>query len=117
MLTLRKILLFKPLYFGIFILSILYILLSLNYESKSLYQGSETEISGIVETISINNDDNSLKMTIKAKEKILTTYYFKSQTELDQLKNNIHLGDYLKINGQLKLPHSTQNFYSFSYTT
>ena len=113
MITLRKILLFKYLYITIFLISLLYLFITINIDYTSKYEGSETTIIGEVSNLSY--DGNKLTITLNAKEKIIATYYFDTKEHLNNTKNTLLLGDTIKLEGELKEPISSNNFYSFSY--
>ena len=113
MITLRKILLFKYLYITIFLISLLYLFITINIDYTSIYEGSETTIIGEVSNLSY--DGNKLTITLNAKEKIIATYYFDTKEHLNNTKNTLLLGDTIKLEGELKEPISSNNFYSFSY--
>ena len=112
---LRKILLRRILYYLIFILCLIYLLIYLNIEQTSSFQEGEATISG--EILSLEFSGNKLSMRIKTlvKEKIDANYYFQSEEELIDTKKSLSLGDTVTIKEELKIPKTTQNFYSFSY--
>ena len=112
---LRKILLHRLPFYLIFILCLIYLLIYLNIEQTSSFQEGETTISG--EILSLEFSGNKLSMRIKTlvKEKIDANYYFQSEEELIATKKSLSLGDTVTIKGELKIPKTTQNFYSFSY--
>ena len=84
---------------SIFLLSIL----KINFcPLKSKYQKNETTFIGKV--ISYKIDGDKLSITIKAKEKIIANYYFKTKKEKDYYKSTLHLGNKIKLTGTLTLP-------------
>lgn len=111
--TLRKILLFKSLYITIFLISLLYLFITINIDYSSKYEGSETNVIGMISNLSY--DGNKLTITLKTKEKIIATYYFDTKEHLNNTKNTLSLGDTVKLEGELNKPISSNNFYSFSY--
>ena len=56
-----------------------------------------------------------MRIKTLVKEKIDANYYFQSEEELIATKKSLSLGDTVTIKGELKIPKTTQNFYSFSY--
>ena len=66
--TLRKILLFKSLYITIFLISLLYLFITINIDYSSKYEGSENNVIGMISNLSY--DGNKLTITLKTKEKI-----------------------------------------------
>ena len=56
--------------------------------SVSSNYSNETEIYGIITDYKI--DGNQLTMQIKAKEKIIVTYYFNSETEKKYYQKNLN---------------------------
>ena len=113
MITLRKILLFKSLYITIFLISLLYLFITINIDYTSKYEGSESFVTGSISNLSY--DGNKLTITLNAKEQIIATYYFDTKEHLNNIKNTLSLGDTIKLEGELKEPISSNNFYNFSY--
>ena len=113
MLKLRKILLYKKLYYIVFAISLIYLLIYLNINFKSKYKKTEQVIIASITDIKYNG--NQLTLRLKGKEQLLATYYFSSKSDLLKTKKNLELGDKLKLKGSLKKPKETSNFYSFSY--
>ena len=113
MITLRKILLFKYLYITIFLISLLYLFITINIDYTSKYEGSESFVTGSISNLSY--DGNKLTITLNAKEQIIATYYFDTKEHLNNIKNTLSLGDTIKLEGELKEPISSNNFYNFSY--
>lgn len=70
-------------------------------------------MTGIIQEISF--DGSYLAMTIKGKEKIMTSYYAKTEEELMLLKKELSLGDTILLKGAFITPNTTKNFNSFSY--
>ena len=113
MIILRKILLFKSLYITIFLISLLYLFITINIDYTSKYEGSEKFVVGSISNLSY--DGNKLTINLKAKEQIIATYYFDTKKHLNDIKNTLSLGDTIKLEGELKKPISSNNFYGFSY--
>lgn len=63
----------------------------------------------------IKINGNQLKMEVKAKEKIIMTYYFKTEQEKEYYLKNLELGDEIHSYGKLVQPSSKCNFLSFNY--
>ena len=65
---------------------------------NSIYDNNQKEVVGIISKIIINDDN--IKLTLKSKEDIIVTYYYKSKEEI----NNLKLGLKVKVFGELKKP-------------
>ena len=65
---------------------------------NSIYDNNQKEVVGIISKIII--DDDNIKLTLKSKEDIIVTYYYKSKEEI----NNLKLGLKVKVFGELKKP-------------
>ena len=115
LIKLRKILLFKSIYITLFIISLTYLVIYINIDFTSSLEGSETKIDG--EVLSIKYQGNKMTLTLKTKEKLIATYYFDTEEELNKTKKELSLGDTLTLEGELNEPISSQNFYGFSYPT
>ncbi len=115
MIKLRKILLFKSIYITLFIISLIYLVIYINIDFTSSFEGSETKVDG--EVLSIKYQGNKMTLTLKTIEKLIATYYFDTEEELNKIKNELSLGDTLTLEGELKTPISSKNFYGFSYPT
>ena len=115
LIKLRKVLLFKSIYITLFIISLIYLVIYINIDFTSKFEGSETEVEGVIE--SIEYQGNKMTLTLKTKEKLIATYYFDTEEELNKTKKELSLGDTLTLEGELKSPISSQNFYGFSYPT
>ena len=115
MIKLRKVLLFKSIYITLFIISLIYLVIYINIDFTSKFEGSETKVEGVIE--SIKYQGNKMTLTLKAKEKLIATYYFDTEEELHKTKKDLSLGDTLTLKGELTNPISSKNFYGFSYPT
>lgn len=115
MIKLRKILLSKYIYITLFIISLIYLVIYINIDFTSKFEGSETKVDG--EVLSIKYQGNKMTLTLKTKEKLIATYYFDTEEELNKTKKELSLGDTLTLEGELKSPISSKNFYGFSYPT
>ncbi len=107
---LKTTLLFKVL-ICLVILWCLFNIFIVKYSSK--YVGNETSIEGNI--LNYNFDDNLLKMTIKAKEKIIVNYRIKSEEEKLNLEETLGFNDYVILNGILKKPLENYIPNVFSY--
>ena len=115
MIKLRKVLLFKSIYITLFIISLIYLVIYINIDFTSKFEGSETKVEGVIE--SIEYQGNKMTLTLKTKEKLIATYYFDTEEELNKTKKELSLGDTLTLKGELNEPISSKNFYGFSYPT
>lgn len=115
MIKLRKILLSKYIYITLFIISLVYLVIYINIDFTSKFEGGETKIDGVLE--SIKYQGNKMTLTLKTKEKLIATYYFDTEEELNKTKKELSLGDTLTLEGELTKPISSKNFYGFSYPT
>ena len=112
---LRKVLLFKSIYITLFIISLIYLVIYINIDFTSKFEGSETKVEGVIE--SIEYQGNKMTLTLKTKEKLIATYYFDTEEELHKTKKELSLGDTLTLKGELNDPISSKNFNGFSYPT
>ena len=97
------------LYKILFILLITFVyatIYAINYKSKF---SNETKIYGYIDNYSI--EDSKLTIELNSKEKIICIYYFKDIKEINKLK----LGDYIKLDGNLKPIKISTNFNTFDY--
>ena len=113
MLKLRTLLLLDKLYYLIFILVIIITIINIKIPRTSLYDSSITEVTGKI--ISQSIEGNKLKLIIKNKEKLIVNYYFKEEQEKNLYQTTFHLGDYIKVEGELIEPKSATTKYLFDY--
>ena len=113
MLKLRTILLYNKLYYIIISITLLVTIVNTLIPRKSIYNENITKLKAQIITSSIDGD--KLKLTIKNKEKLLLTYYFKSQTEKDNYRKKYQLGDYIEVEGELSSPKNNTTNYLFNY--
>ncbi len=113
MLRLRKILLYDSMYYLFFLIFLIIAIYRIQLPLKTNYSVNQNQIEGKV--IDINIDGNQLDLIIKNKEKIKSTYYFKTLTEKKKVTENINLGDYLLLKGQLKRPPKSKTKGLFDY--
>lgn len=115
MIKLRKVLLHKSIYITLFIISLIYLVIYINIDFTSKFEGSESSVTGKVE--SIKYQGNKMTLTLKTKEKLIANYYFDTEEELNKTKEELSLGDTLTLEGELTKPISSLNFHGFSYPT
>ncbi len=113
MIILRKILLFKYLYILLFIISLIYLVIYINIDFASKFKEGDFKVEATV--LNIKYQGNKMTLTLESLEKFIATYYFTSLNELKKIKNELSLGDVLKLEGEFFKPSSNYNFYSFSY--
>ena len=89
----------------IFIYSLLYITFS-RYSKDNYFEGTITDLY---------IDGNYLSMIVNGKEKLQTSYYFKSIEDKEMFISNYKLGDYISVIGTLQEPKSNTNFNGFNY--
>ena len=85
----------------------------LSIKRYSIYNDNQTIFNLIVDKYSI--DEDKLTIYLKSKETLIGTYYFKTKKEQLYFKNNIKLGDKLKIYGILSKPsiNKTDNLFNY----
>ena len=83
------------------------------FKYSSKYVGNETNISGKIMEYSFNG--NLLKMTVKAKEKIIVYYTIKKEEEKTKLEETLGFNDYVMLKGQLEKPLTNDIPNVFSY--
>ncbi len=82
-----------------------------NYEST--YDIEDNSFLLFIEDFSI--DGNKLSMTLDDNEKLIGTYYIKSEEEKEWLKNNLKFGQRLSVNGTLRIPSNNTVPNLFNY--
>lgn len=108
MLKLRTILLYNYPYYVLLLIVILISIPRLLIPKVSNYNANTKTVTGIV--TSYQYSKNSLKITLKAKEKLIVYYYLK-----DKEKKEIKLGDKIKVIGEFNRPTSNTTKYLFNY--
>ena len=109
MLKLRTILLSKYLYYGIFIIALIYTSIILNIPKTSNYKTPPTIISGTITSLTII--DNYLKITLKSSnESFILSYTFKNIKEQEEFKKTYHLGNEILVKGEATKPKNNSNF-------
>ena len=113
MLKLRKILLSNYFYLGLIIILLIYLIIFFLSPHHSHYDIKQKVVVGIITNYNI--DGNKLTINLKAKEKLIGTYYFKSQKEKAIFIKNISIGDKLKLAGTFTKPTINTTEYLFNY--
>ena len=113
MIKLRKILLSNYFYYIILFVILLLSIIRIIIPNKSIYKEGNIKQEFIVTKITI--DEDKLTINLSNKETLMGTYYFKTKQEQIKFKNNIHLGDKIKIEGELVLPKENTNKYLYNY--
>ena len=109
MLKLRTILLSKYLYYGIFIIALIYTSIILNISKTSNYKTPPTTISGTITSLTII--DNYLKITLKSStESFILSYTFKNTKEQEEFQKTYHLGNEILVKGEATKPKNNSNF-------
>ncbi len=80
---------------------------------ESILNGGETFLEGHVLDYEFNGD--LLKLTIKAKEKVIVNYYLKTEEEKKELEKTLGFNDYLILKGKLEVPLENDIPNVFSY--
>ena len=113
MLRLRKILLSNYFFILILIIVLSLSLIRLSIKRYSIFNEKENVFNLIVDKYSI--DEDKLIIYLKDKETLIGTYYFKTKKEQIYFKNNIKLGDKLKVEGTLSKPsiNKTDNLFNY----
>ena len=108
MLKLRTILLYNYPYYLFLILVILISIPRLIIPKNSVYNENTKTISGKVTSYTYSN--NSLKIILSTKEKVIVYYYLKNKNNI-----NINLGDTIKVIGELQKPktNTTKNLFNY----
>ena len=113
MIKLRKILLSNYLYYVILFTVLIISLIRTMLPNKSIYKEQSIKKEFIITKITI--DEDKLTINLLNKETLIGTYYFKTKQEQIYFKNNIHLGDKIKVAGELILPKENTNKYLYNY--
>ena len=92
------------------IIFFLFIVLSISqfFDKKSLYNGTEEIICGII--IDVNIESKKIVFELKAKEKLIANYYFDNN-----FKNSYNLGDKVCLYGTLSKVNNNTIFNLFNY--
>lgn len=115
MLKLRTILLHDYIYYILLSITVLITIINILIPRQSIYNENIKSISAKIISSSITGD--KLNLTIKNKEKLLVTYYFKSEQEKINYQKNYHLGDIIEVKGDLSVPKKNTTKYLFNYNS
>ncbi len=113
LLKLRTILLSKYLYILLLVITLLITIIRINLPKNSLYNEQATSFTGTLIKYVIAED--KLTLTLKNKEKIQATYYFKTLKEKEYFQTNFNLGDKVNIKGEFTHPKENTTKYLFNY--
>lgn len=90
----------NKIFIALFLLLVIYVIVFTKIiKYHSVYDGTESTITGTITSLSING--NALKLEIKAKELIKATYYIQSIEEKEFLLEKVKLGTTVKLEGSL----------------
>ena len=81
------------------ILFLIYVIINLNIEKKSIYTKDDNNFLCTIDSYYIK--DNYLKANLSCKEKLIGVYYFKDEDEINNFKNTYNYKDKVLINGIL----------------
>ena len=115
MLKLRTILLHDYIYYILLSITVLITIINILIPRQSIYNENIKSIRAKIISSSITGD--KLNLTIKNKEKLLITYYFKSKQEKINFQKNYHLGDIIEVKGDLSIPKKNTTKYLFNYNS
>lgn len=113
LIRLRKILLCNSFYFMLLVLGVCFLVFSFTQSSKSKYPLETKEVEAVVTNYLV--DGNKLNLEIKAKEKFIGNYYFKTKMERTKFLKYLELGDQVKIKGTFKRPNQNTTEHLFNY--
>lgn len=108
MLKLRTILLYNFPYYILLLIVLSITTIRLLIPRDSLYDLNTKVITGTI--ISIRQNKESIKLTVKDKEKIIVNYYLKEKENFPY-----HLGDKIKVVGEISLPPKNTTETLFNY--
>ena len=94
---LKIILQFNKIFIILLLLTIIYVLYFTVIKKYHSSYDNPSSITGTIIDYSLKN--NQLSMIIKANEKFKATYYFKSEDEITNIKDNICLGCTITLTG------------------
>ena len=73
------------------ILFLIYVIINLNIEKKSIYTKDDNNFLCTIDSYYIK--DNYLKANLSCKEKLIGVYYFKDEDEINNFKNTYNYKD------------------------
>ena len=103
----------KPYIILIFLILIYSLIITTFIKHKSSYSLNETKFK--LKIIEYKIDGNKLSLTLSGKENLVGIYYIKTEEEKDYLINNLHIGEVINLEGNLKEPSNNTIPYSFNY--
>ena len=106
---LKSILQYDYIFYILLIISIIYTLICIKTDYKSIYNENYENEYGYVLDYKITDDKISL--LIKSKEKLIINYYYKNKEEIE----NISYADYIYVKGKFEKPSNNTNFNLFNY--
>ena len=112
MLKLRNILLHNTVFIIILLIGLIITTIRFLFPKESIYTNKTTSLTAIVKNYVIDGDKLSITM---GKEKVLGTYYFKTELEKNTFIKEISLGDTYKIKGEFSLPKEPTTTNLFNY--
>ena len=83
------------------------------FKYSSKFNGNETNIEGFI--IDYHFKDDTLKMSVKAQEKLIVNYQIKSEEEKSKLEETLGFNDYVILKGHLEVPLGNDIPNVFSY--
>ena len=102
------------LYVLLFIIALIYILMNtVITKHSSKYTGQEGEFVAVIGDISIDGD--LLRMELRAEERLIGSYYFKTEEEKTLFSGSYELGDVVCVRGNLTGPSNNANPNMFNY--
>ena len=110
MIRLRKLLLSNKPFIIVLLITALITIVRVNIKYKSNFS-NDTIIKGIVKDLYI--EDDYLNITLKSKDNVICTYYFKNKNELK--KFNINLGDTIILTGKSENIYNNSIPNNFNY--
>lgn len=113
MLKFRKALLSNTLYLLIVIVAISALIIRFELDKNSFYKRDDKVFEGILSSYYI--DGNYLQMNIKAKDRLIINYYFKTKEEKESFSNVYKLGNSIIIEGEVKKTKKLDLKNSFDY--
>ena len=107
---LKTILQSNKIYYILIGLTILITAVRILQPSRTFYTKNTNKITGIIRTITY--DEDKIDIIIKSKEKIKGTYYLKEEEKLEKLR----LGDKITVTGTLEIPQhpTTKNLFDYA---
>jgi len=110
---LKRILQFRYIPIILIIFSLFYTFLFINTKKQSNYNINEKVIEGYIADYNVVN--NVLNLELIGKEKVLCRYFFSDTEEINNFRENYHLGDMIKLNGEITVPSKNTIFNLFNY--